>query len=45
MTLQQLDEVLAGWNDRLAAIADNLLELQAEPAYQALAGTGTSAPA
>ncbi len=43
MTLQQLDEVLAGWNDRLAAIADNLLELQAEPAYQALTGTGTSA--
>lgn len=43
MTLQQLDEVLAAWNDRLAAIADNLLELQAEPAYQALAGTGAGA--
>ncbi len=42
MTLLQLDEVLAAWNDRLAAIADNLLELQAEPAYQSLAGTGAS---
>ena len=43
MTLQQLDEVLAAWNDRLAAIADNLLELQAEPAYQSLVGTGAGA--
>ncbi len=43
MTLLQLDEVLAAWNDRLAAIADNLLELQAEPAYQALSGTGGGA--
>ena len=43
MTLLQLDEVLAAWNDRLAAIADNLLELQAEPAYQALSGVGGGA--
>ena len=43
MTLLELDAVLAAWNDRLAAIADNLLELQAEPAYQALAGTAGTA--
>lgn len=38
MTLPQLDEVLAGWNSRLAAIADNLLELENEPAYRMLSG-------
>lgn len=40
MTLQELDEVLGVWKARLASIADNLLELQTESAFQSLAGTG-----
>lgn len=42
MTLQQIDDVLSAWNSRLDAAAQNLMDLQAEPAYQQLAGlTGT----
>jgi len=40
MTLQQIDAALAAWNNRLASVADNLLELQAEPTYQVLTGSG-----
>lgn len=40
MTLQELDEVLRVWKTRLASIAENLLELQSESAYQSLTGTG-----
>jgi hypothetical protein len=40
MTLQQIDNALAAWHNRLAAVADNLMELQVEPTYQLLTGTG-----
>ena len=40
MTLQQIDEALAAWNSRLAAIADNLLWLQNDSTYQMLTGSG-----
>jgi len=40
MTLQQIDEALASWNRRLTAMADNLMSLQSESAYQMLTGTG-----
>jgi hypothetical protein len=40
MTLQQIDDALDAWNKRLAAIAENLMELQAEPTYQMLSGAG-----
>ena len=41
--MQQIDSTLAAWNNRLAAIAKNLLDLQAEPTYQALTGSGGAA--
>ena len=40
LTLREVDEALAQWNERLAAIARNLLELQAQPTYRALTGAG-----
>ncbi len=40
MTLQQIDEALAAWNRRLTAMADNLMSLQSESAYQMLTGSG-----
>jgi hypothetical protein len=40
MTLQEIDNALAAWSNRLAAIAENLLELQAESTYQLLTGKG-----
>ena len=40
MTLQQIDEALAGWNRRLTAMADNLMSLQSESTYRALTGSG-----
>jgi len=40
MTLREIDDALAAWNSRLGAAAQNLMDLQAEPAYQQLAGTG-----
>ena len=40
MTLQDIDQALAAWSNRLAAIAGNLLELQAESTYQLLTGKG-----
>jgi chromosome segregation ATPase len=40
MTLKQIDDALAAWDNRLAAIAQNLLELQAESTYQLLTGSG-----
>jgi hypothetical protein len=43
MTLQQIDNALAAWSNRLAAIANNLLELQAQSTYQLLTGYGGAA--
>lgn len=40
MTLREIDAALAAWNDRLGAAARNLMDLQSEPAYQHLSGTG-----
>ena len=40
MKLQEIDSALAEWNNRLAAIAKNLLELQADSTYQLLTGSG-----
>jgi hypothetical protein len=40
MTLKEIDEALAAWNLRLTAMADNLMSLQSESAYQMLTGSG-----
>jgi len=40
MNLPQIDEALASWNRRLTAMADNLMSLQSESAYQMLTGSG-----
>lgn len=40
MTLREIDDALAAWNDRLSAAAHNLMDLQSEPTYQCLTGTG-----
>ncbi len=40
MTLKEIDEALAAWNRRLTAMADNLMSLQSESAYQMLTGSG-----
>ncbi len=40
MKLQEIDSELVEWNNRLAAIAKNLLELQADSTYQLLTGSG-----
>ena len=44
MTFEEIDRTLASWNQRLAAIADNLLELQRDPTYQVLTGTAGAPP-
>jgi len=44
MTFEEIDRGLASWNQRLAAIADNLLQLQSDPTYQVLTGTGGATP-
>jgi hypothetical protein len=38
--LKEIDSALAAWNDRLGAAAQNLLDLQDEPTYQQLTGSG-----
>jgi hypothetical protein len=40
MTLREIDDALASWSDRLSAAARNLMDLQAEPTFQFLSGTG-----
>lgn len=40
MTLQEIDDALTAWNSRLGAAAQNLMDLQAEPTYQQLTGSG-----
>jgi hypothetical protein len=40
MTLQQIDDSLAAWSNRLATVADNLLWLQGESAYKMFTGGG-----
>lgn len=42
MTLEQIDDALAAWNTRLAAVAENLLELQGDPTYKSLTGGGAA---
>ncbi len=37
---REIDEALAAWDRRLSAAAQNLLDLQSEPVYQQLTGTG-----
>jgi hypothetical protein len=44
MTLEEIDRALSSWNQRLAAIADNLLELQSDPTYRVLAGADGATP-
>ncbi len=39
MTLQQLDALLELWRQRMSAMAEALLALQAEPAYRGVAGS------
>ena len=39
MTTREIDEALSRWNSRLAAAAQNLVDLQGLPAYERLAGT------
>lgn len=39
MTIREIDDALARWNSRLAAAAQNLVDLQALPAYERLTGT------
>jgi hypothetical protein len=38
MTTREIDEALERWNSRLAAAAQNLVDLQSLPAYERLAG-------
>ena len=40
MTLADIDKALAQWESRLASAAHNLFDLQADPTYQCLTGTG-----
>ncbi len=40
MTCEELDRELAGRNQQLAAVANNLMELQADATYQLLTGSG-----
>jgi hypothetical protein len=40
MTLREVDDSLAAWNARLGTVAQNLMDLQAQPTYQQLTGTG-----
>jgi hypothetical protein len=45
MTLQQIDEALNGWHERLAVISQNLLELEQQPTYRLLTGHAGSGKA
>src|SRR5579872_485996 len=38
MTLREIDDRLAAWNNTLRAVAQNLMDLQSQPTYQRLAG-------
>ena len=38
MNLNEIDQLLEAWRHRLGAAAQNLMDLQAEPVYQRLAG-------
>jgi hypothetical protein len=40
MTLREIDDSLAAWNSRLGAAAQNLMDLEAEPVYQQITGSG-----
>jgi hypothetical protein len=40
MTLREIDDALAAWNGRLGAAAQNLMDLEAEPSYQQITGSG-----
>jgi hypothetical protein len=40
MTLREIDDALASWNSRLAAAAQNLMDLQSEPTCEQLTGCG-----
>jgi hypothetical protein len=40
MTLADIDKALAHWESRLSSAAHNLFDLQADPTYQCLTGTG-----
>jgi hypothetical protein len=40
MTLADIDKALAQWESRLSSAAHNLFDLQADPTYQCLTGTG-----
>ena len=40
MTLADIDKALAQWESRLSSAAHNLFDLQADPTYQCLSGTG-----
>ena len=42
MTLLQIDDALNAWNSRLAAIAENLLDLKQDSTYQVLTGAAGS---
>jgi hypothetical protein len=44
MTLEEIDRNISSWNQRLAATANNLLELQSDPTYQVLTGSGGATP-
>ena len=45
MTLQEIDEALLAWNNRLAAVAADLLALQGDSTYKFLTGSGGGAKA
>ena len=40
MTLADIDKTLAQWESRLSSAANNLFDLQSDPTYQCLTGTG-----
>ena len=40
MTLADIDKALAQWEDRLTSAAHNLFDLQNDPTYQCITGTG-----
>jgi hypothetical protein len=44
MTFEEIDRALSGWRQRLTAIANNLLELQNDPTYRVLTGSGGATP-
>jgi hypothetical protein len=40
MTLREIDDAITAWRSRLAAAAQNLMDLQGDPTYQHLSGYG-----